>query len=132
MRRLRGRIIGLAKKPLLDLCGDLGQPFFCTVGSMLMILEVSLKVPYALFGTLQLVRKFLRYVDCVVVVFFTYLSRLVKESQNVLPRDVQPICSIQSLVFSRRRKWDHRFWFTWGMTTTRNPTTHRTTTSREF
>jgi hypothetical protein len=84
-------IIGFAKKRLLDLCCDLSQPFFCAVGSMPIMLEVSLKASYALFGILKLVREFLRDVNCMVVVFFTRLRRLVEEGQNVLPHDVQPI-----------------------------------------
>lgn len=53
--------------------------------------NVSLKALYTLFGVLKFVRELLRYVDCMVVVSFTYLRRLVKEGQDVLPRDLQSI-----------------------------------------
>ena len=91
-RRCRGEgIVGFAEKSLLDLRCDLSQPFFRAVRSLPIMPKVSLEALYALFGILKLVRELLRYVDCMVVVFCTYLRRLVKEGQNVLPRDVQAI-----------------------------------------
>jgi hypothetical protein len=77
-RRLRGRIISFAKKPLLDLCRDLNQPFLCAVGSIPIMFEVSLEVLYTLLSVLKLIRKFMSYVDRVVVIFVTYVGRLVK------------------------------------------------------
>ena len=66
--------------------------------------KVSLEALYALFGVLKLVRELLRYVDCMVIVFCTYLRRLVKEGQNVLPRDVQAIRRIWLSVFPEGAK----------------------------
>ena len=40
--------------------------------------EVSLEVLYTLLSVLKLIRKFMRYVDRVVVIFVTYVGRLVK------------------------------------------------------
>ena len=130
-RRLgRGTMSGFAKERLLDLCCDLSQPFFCAVGSMPIMLKVGLKALYALFGVSKLVRELLRYVNCMVVVFFTYLRRLVKERQNVLPRDVQPIRRIQGLGLSGRRERNYRFRFSGReTTTTHNRTTHDITPS---
>jgi hypothetical protein len=76
----REGIIGFAEKSLLNLRCDLSQPFFCAVRSMSIMPKVSLEALYALFGILKLVRELLRYVDCMIVVFCTYLRRLVKES----------------------------------------------------
>ena len=87
----RGGIIGFAKKPLLYLCRDLSQPFFCAVGAFPIMPKVSLEALHALFGISKLARELLRYVDCMVVVFFSYLRHLVKEGKNVLPREVQAI-----------------------------------------
>ena len=122
----------LAEKSLLDLRCDLGQPFFRAVRSMPIMPKVSLEALYTFFGILKLVRELLRYVDCMVVVFCIYLRRLVKEGQNVLPRDVQAIRRIWALCLSRRGERDHRFWFSRGETATaRDLTTHDITTSRE-
>ncbi len=132
MRHRRRGIIGFAKKPLLDRRRDLSQPLFCAVGSMLVMPNVSLEAFYALFGVSKLERELLRYVDRMVIVFFTYLRGLAKERQNALPRDVQAIRWIGGLGFCGRCEGDHGFWFPRGeTTTTSNLTTHGITTSHE-
>jgi len=45
---------------------------------MLIMPELSLEVLYAPLGVVKLVRKLVRYVDCVVVVFFAHFGRPVK------------------------------------------------------
>jgi hypothetical protein len=73
------------------------------------MLNVSLEALYALFGVSKLVRQLPRYIDRIVVVFFTQLCGLVKKRQDVLPRDVQAIRCIGGLGFCRRFERDHRF-----------------------
>jgi hypothetical protein len=61
------------------------QPFFGAVRPFLMIFNVTLEVSYPAFGRLKLKRKIASDVQCMLAIFFSCVSRSMKQAQNGLP-----------------------------------------------
>jgi hypothetical protein len=91
-----------------------------------MIFNVSLEVSYPAFGGLKLKRKIASDVQCVLAIFFSRVSRSMKQAQNGLPRSIQLIGAVRIRLSSRRRrKWNYGFPYLCDAVPHRYLTTHR-------